>query len=164
MTSATKVRFVIVGPMLLVIAACGSAPIHSDAGGTPSAQISQTPRLGSAVARSALDQLGRPYRFGGNDPNGFDCSGLVRFAYSQLGINVPRTTVEQYRAARPISLTELMPGDLLFFKLTSDEVSHVGIYQGDGRFVHAPASGRDVEVRKLEGYFQTRLVGAGRFP
>jgi murein DD-endopeptidase len=149
--------------MLLAITACSTAPRNSDANRVALPEVVAPPERGKILANFALTQVGKPYKFGGSDPGGFDCSGLVRFAYSQLGISAPRTTIEQYRAARPVALTELMPGDLLFFKLTSAEVSHVAIHLGDGKFVHAPATGRNVEVRKLEGYFQSRLIGAGRF-
>jgi murein DD-endopeptidase len=150
--------------ILLAVSACGGSPTRGTKPAAPTAVAQTLTEQGAAIAQHALDQLGRPYRFGGSEPSGFDCSGLVRFAYNQIGISVPRTTVEQYQTAHPVGLTELMPGDVLFFKLTTAEVSHVAINLGDGRFVHAPASGRNVEVRKLEGYFQTRLIGAGRFP
>jgi cell wall-associated NlpC family hydrolase len=94
-------------------------------------------------------------------PDGFDCSGLVRFIYDQVGIPVPRTAAEQFSAAKPIQLTGLEPGDLLFFRTHGQRISHVAIYTGEGRFIHAPRSGQPVEFRMLDDeYYRTRLAGA----
>jgi cell wall-associated NlpC family hydrolase len=124
--------------------------------------------VGSEIAVRALALLGTPYQFGGNGPETFDCSGLVRYIHNALGITVPRTAVEQYRAAVTVDLEHLEPGDLLFFNTQGTDVSHVAIYAGSGRFVHAPQTGRTIELRELgdgDGYYRTRLVGAGRlFP
>lgn len=145
---------------VLLLAACAGAPPRPAggvAGGTP------VDSLGERISASALAQLGRPYRYGGNGPDDFDCSGLVRFAHAAQGISVPRTTAEQLRAARPVHEREMMAGDILFFRFDGDKVSHVAIYTGDGRFVHAPQSGRAVEIRLLEdSWYRRRLVGVGR--
>lgn len=118
---------------------------------------------GERISDSALAQVGRPYLFGGSTPQGFDCSGLVRFAYLATGISVPRTTGEQFRAAREVKMNKLAPGDLLFFRFDGQEVSHVGIYVGNGRFVHAPQTGRPVETRAVEdAWYRARLIRAGR--
>lgn len=118
---------------------------------------------GLSLASSALALLGHPYRYGGSGPQSFDCSGLVHFVHGQLGIQVPRTTEDQFRAARPVPIERMSAGDLLFFRLEGRKVSHVGIYTGDGRFVHAPQTGRPVEVRPLkDSWYQGRLLGAGR--
>ncbi len=88
----------------------------------------------------------------------------MSFAYLAAGISVPRTTTDQYRAAREVKVGSIEPGDLLFFRIDSREVSHVGIYAGNGRFVHAPKAGRPVETRPLDDpYYRERLAGAGRF-
>lgn len=119
--------------------------------------------LGERVADTALTQLGRPYRYGGSTPEGFDCSGLVRFAYLAQGITVPRTTGEQFRAAQAVKIGKLTPGDLLFFRIDGKTVSHVAIYAGDGRFVHAPQTGKPVETRAMDDpWYRDRLVRAGR--
>ncbi len=133
------------------LAGCASAPRQRE---TPA---------GERIAARALAQLGRPYRYGGSTPRGFDCSGLVRYAYLAAGVVVPRTTEDQYHAAHQVKLSRLEPGDVLFFRIDSRRVSHVAIYAGDGHFVHAPKSGRSVEMRDLqEAYFRKRLVAAGR--
>jgi murein DD-endopeptidase len=117
---------------------------------------------GAQLARQALAMLGAPYRYGGATPAGFDCSGLVQYAYQQLGLAVPRTTEEQYSNAQLIRRRNMQPGDLLFFQFTHT-VSHVGIYLGDGRFVHAPTTGRNVEIMALDQpYYRDGFIGAGR--
>jgi cell wall-associated NlpC family hydrolase len=109
-----------------------------------------------------MAQLGRPYRYGGRSPEGFDCSGLVYFVHAALGIVTPRTTFDQFRAARPVAAADMRAGDLLFYRI-GKTVAHVAIYTGDGRFVHAPQTGRPVELRPIDDpYFTKRLVGAGR--
>lgn len=108
--------------------------------------------------------IGTPYVYGGQDLSGFDCSGLVRFAYGQAGIEVPRTAARQRQFVQPISREGLAPGDLVFFDLAR-KTDHVGVYLGDGRFVHAPSTGKRVQVGRLdEGYFQRHFESAGRVP
>jgi len=120
-----------------------------------------TPR--AQVVKTAYQMLGTPYRYGGTSPGGFDCSGLVLFSYQQAGFDVPRTAFDQYLHSTPVPSNHLQPGDLLFFTLRSHSISHVGIYVGDGKFIHAPAFGRCVMESGLdEPYWQTHLVRAGR--
>lgn len=121
------------------------------------------PSTGQLVAASALAVLGKPYRYGGHGPDGFDCSGLVRFAFAAAGIQVPRTTAEQFRAAAPVDAEDLRIGDLLFFRIGGSGVSHVGIYTGERRFIHAPQTGRPVETRSMDDeYYRARLLRVGR--
>jgi len=108
--------------------------------------------------------LGTPYRYGGSSPHGFDCSGLVYYSYRRAGIHVPRTTYAQMNAANRVRLRDLAAGDLLFFRLGRQPVSHVAIYTGDGQFIHAPSSGKRVSYGSMSDvYWKTRLVAAGRF-
>jgi cell wall-associated NlpC family hydrolase len=119
--------------------------------------------IGGEIVIRAVALLGAPYRYGGNGPTSFDCSGLVRYIHHEVGIDVPRTAAEQYRAATPVNRADLEPGDLLFFRTHGRGISHVAIYAGSGRFVHAPQTGRPIELRALEDdYYGPRLVGAGR--
>jgi cell wall-associated NlpC family hydrolase len=121
---------------------------------------------GAGIARVAAAQLGAPYRYGGTEPTrGFDCSGLVYYAHAQQGVAVPRTAAQQFAAARSVDPDDLAPGDLVFYRLVprQREVTHVGIYVGQGRFVHAPQSGRRVGEALLDDpYWRERFAGAGR--
>jgi cell wall-associated NlpC family hydrolase len=118
---------------------------------------------GAAALIAAESRLGAPYRYGGAGPDAFDCSGLVAYAYHQVGITVPRTAAQQYSIARPVARRDLQPGDLVFFRLSGRDVSHVGIYAGDDRFVHAPQSGGLVRMASLDdAWYRERYAGAGR--
>ncbi len=121
-------------------------------------------RYGDEIALRAIALVGKPYRYGGADLQGFDCSGMVYFIHQALGIEVPRTAAEQQRAALSVDKSALQPGDLLFFKTTrTARVSHVGVYVGENRFVHAPQSGKLIELRTLDDqYYGPRLVSSGR--
>jgi murein DD-endopeptidase len=140
--------------LVLLLSACSSAPPRS----TPA-----DPDLGALVAREAAQLIGTPYRYGGNDLRGFDCSGLVFYTHDKRGIEVPRTADEQSRAATPVSTDDLVPGDLVFFRIRSRKVDHVGIYAGGGRFIHAPSSGQVVSMAYLDDpYYRRHITGAGR--
>ncbi|HET6642060.1 MAG TPA: C40 family peptidase [Gaiellaceae bacterium] len=118
------------------------------------------PSLGERAARIALKAVGIPYRWGGASPaGGFDCSGLVYWAYGRLGINLPHSSYALYGRGRSVSRSRMKPGDLVFFS----GLGHVGMYIGRGRMVHAPHSGSRVQVVPLGGpYYGGRLVGARR--
>lgn len=116
----------------------------------------------SRIVFTALQMIGIPYRYGGETPQGFDCSGLVQYAYRNAGLSVPRTAREQFEASEPVTMSAVQPGDLLFF--ASSDNSHVGIYVGENRFVHAPATGRTVTISSLgSSYYQRNFLRAGRF-
>jgi cell wall-associated NlpC family hydrolase len=107
--------------------------------------------------------VGTPYLYGGASPRGFDCSGLVYYSYRKAGITVPRTSGEQYRQSERVTLSDLRPGDLVFFRLSRNKPSHVGIYAGSGRFIHAPSGGKRVSYASLtDSYWEARVIGAGR--
>ena len=117
------------------------------------------------VAIYALGLIGVDYRFGGESPEGgLDCSGLVRYVFQQVtGVTLPRTSKELSRIGSQVALTELQPGDLVFFNTRRFQFSHVGIYLGDSRFIHAPSTGSEVEIAQLsEGYWQKHFNGARR--
>ena len=116
------------------------------------------------VVHTARQQIGAPYRYGGSTPRGFDCSGLVHYAYKSAGIDVPRTTKGLLREAHRVSLSQLQPGDILFFRVDPPKISHVGIYIGHGRFVHAPTNGKRVSYASLKSkYWSHHVVAAGRY-
>ena len=117
----------------------------------------------AAIAvRAAMSQLGTPYLWGGESPAGFDCSGLVQWAYAHAGVALPRVAQDQYDAGPAVPNDQpLLPGDLVFFGAGPRAVSHVGLYLGDGRFVDAPHTGATVRVDVLSG-FTPAYVGATR--
>jgi len=118
------------------------------------------PTVGQRAAKIALRAVGVPYRWGGASPtSGFDCSGLVYWAYGRLGIELPHSSYALYGLGRRVSRSRMKAGDLLFFA----GLGHMGMYLGRGRMVHAPQSGRTVEVVRLRGsHYGSRLVGARR--
>jgi cell wall-associated NlpC family hydrolase len=145
---------------LVALAAC--TPFQRGLPGEGSV-ASSAPTPGVAVLRVAESRIGAPYRYGGAGPDAFDCSGLVAYAHGQVGVAVPRTAAQQFAAATPVARRDLRPGDLVFFRLAGREVSHVGIYAGDDRFVHAPQSGGQVRMASLEDeVFRRGWAGAGR--
>jgi len=140
----------------------GIEPARSAAAQDPASPPSPV----SEVVLQALALLGTPYRWGGQSPGGFDCSGLVSHVVQQaIGVALPRSAAAMSRIGDAIERSALRAGDLLFFITRQREVSHVGIYVGEGRFVHATRTGGDVRVSALEeGYWSARFVGARRIP
>jgi cell wall-associated NlpC family hydrolase len=126
----------------------------------PRRAVIRKPTLGTRAATIALRAVGVPYRWGGASPaGGFDCSGLVYWAYGKLGVELPHSSYALYDLGRHVRSSRLKAGDLLFFY----GLGHVGLYIGRGRMVHAPSSGRLVEIVKLGGsHYGSRLVGARR--
>lgn len=123
------------------------------------------PRTASTEAViQAIAQLGTPYDWGGmSTEEGFDCSGLTTYIYREANIDLPRTARSQYRATKHISRKNLKPGDLVFFRLHSRHVDHVGIYIGDDRFIHAPRRGKNVSFAELtNSYWSRHFVTGGR--
>ena len=118
---------------------------------------------GYAVAGTALSLRGAPYRNGGANPDGFDCSGFTQYVFSQYGLALPREVREQYRVGKTIGPEDLAPGDILFFTTTEPGPSHVAIALGGDQFVHAPSSTGVVRVERLSSsYWSPRYLGARR--
>jgi cell wall-associated NlpC family hydrolase len=139
--------------VLLVLTGCGSRAL----------QEADTAQWRSQVVASAQAQLGTPYRYGGSDSRGFDCSGLVYYAHRQAGVHIPRTAAGQLTRTRPVSRAALRPGDVVFFR-TDAKRTHTGIYIGEGRFIHAPSTGKTVSYDRLDdSYWKQRFLGGGRF-
>lgn len=124
----------------------------------------QTPHISHHPATAiASKMLGTPYRYGGASPSGFDCSGLVYYAYHKAGYRVPRTSQLQYQDSLPVKSAQAREGDLLFFRIEG-KVSHVGVYLGNRQFIHAPSSGKRVSIASLDNpYWKQRLTKTGRF-
>lgn len=130
-----------------------------------SEKVSRSPAHSRSLASTALNYLGIKYRFGGDSPTqGFDCSGLVRYAAEKsLGLKLPRRSSEIARLGESVKQNDLKRGDLVFFNTRGHRFSHVGIYLGDGKFVHAPSSGAAVRVEDMNiGYWKKRYNGARR--
>ncbi|AFM41765.1 cell wall-associated hydrolase, invasion-associated protein [Desulfosporosinus acidiphilus SJ4] len=112
----------------------------------------------------AVSLVGRPYIFGGTSLNGFDCSGFTQYVYAGSGISLPRTSYAQYSSGNAVSKDKLQPGDLVFFSTYSNGASHVGIYIGGGRFVHADNPRKGVTITSLSDSFYTEhYLGARRY-
>ena len=167
------------GSIALVIAVAGITgcastgavprPFPSPGGTSPSPAapvVPLEPRAagdGYAIAGTALGYRGTPYRNGGSDPSGFDCSGFVWYVFGQHGIRVARTVGEQFREGIDIETDGVQPGDLLFFSTEGRGASHVGVAIGGDEFVHAPSSRGEVRVERLSApYWASRYVGARR--
>ncbi|OFW07301.1 MAG: hypothetical protein A3H96_17425 [Acidobacteria bacterium RIFCSPLOWO2_02_FULL_67_36] len=155
-------------------AACvssGAVPRPFPSPGTPAASPGAAPaarpaasRDGYSIAGTALSFRGAPYRNGGADPAGFDCSGFVHYVLARHGIAVGRTVSEQYRAGHSVEAARLEPGDLVFFNTSGTGPSHVGVAIGGDEFVHAPSSTGEVRVERLgSSYWAGRFVGARSF-
>lgn len=121
--------------------------------------------MGAIAARTAERFVGIPYRWGGDNViDGMDCSGFVRAVYNLCGVSIPRTSRDQFKAGDAITRNSLQDGDLVFFGSSEDKINHVGIYVGNGKFVHAPRRGEEIRVTSIdEDYFGKRFVGARRY-
>jgi cell wall-associated NlpC family hydrolase len=170
------------GPLLIaalafLAQACASTgavprPFPVPGGASPRSQPpgaerpADTPAVGAdgyAVTVTALSLRGAPYRNGGSDPSGFDCSGFVWYVLRQHGIHIPRTVGEQYRQGLDVSRDTLEAGDLVFFSTEARGPSHVGMIIGGDEFVHAPSARGDVRVERISSsYWAARYVGAKR--
>ena len=161
---------------LVLLSACASAPPPApdpeptiiqpapepewDGSGGASSMLNR----GAALVDVAMRLRGVPYRYGGATLDGFDCSGLVFYAHRQLGLTIPRTSREQAEQSSPVRPAKLRRGDLVFFKIDSRSVNHVGIYIGERRFVHAPGAGKPVTINSLDDeFYVTKFSSAGRF-
>jgi cell wall-associated NlpC family hydrolase len=155
-----RAAFAVIGALCL--AGCAGPTLVESQPAEVSAAKRTPATVGERAAAIALQQVGSAYRYGGATPAGFDCSGLVQYSYAEAGKKVPRTTGQLWDFARVVDYADLQAGDLLFFRIDG-KMSHVGIYLGGERFVHAPSTGRTVAVESLDAeYYRRALVRAGR--
>ena len=152
----------------MLLSACGHEQVRRVPGAGSQSTVRHTVATkehrapGEQAAKFAVRQLGVPYRYGGSTTQGFDCSGLVQYAYAKAGMQIPRTTAQQWQQLQPVRKDKLRVGDLLFFNIEG-KIAHVGLYLGARRFVHAPASGRDVTIAELDsGFYRQAFVRGGR--
>jgi cell wall-associated NlpC family hydrolase len=125
---------------------------------TPEGSTVVAPNTHGGVVGIAMRYLGVPYVWGGASPRGFDCSGLVMYAFAQIGVSLPHSSYAQFNMGTPVSISQLQPGDLVFFT----GASHVGIYIGGGQFIHAPHTGDVVKISSLSGYYSANFAGGRR--
>lgn len=150
---------------ILFLAACSGPPAPAKSKAAKQLAASATGKNARATALdTARSMLGVAYRYGGTDPRGFDCSGLVHYSYAQAGIRLPRTAQAIFRASQLVDPRDVQAGDLVFFTISSKKIAHVGIYADSNRFIHAPSSGKGVSYASLGNpYWKNRLVAVGRF-
>ena len=148
-----------IGVVLFAFSGCASTPVASTA---PAKTIAAD--RGDAAAALAAKMVGTPYTYGGSSPSGFDCSGLVQYSFRHAGVTLPHNTLQQRSASRLVKVSELRRGDLLFFDQEGKKNSHVGIYLGEGRFVHAPSSGKSVRNDALSNPYWKKHLSEVRRP
>lgn len=168
-------RFSLIFLAIVFLASCASKPAvrlsPADELEALIASKAEPPPAKSASGNAApvvfaLSLLDRRYQYGGNNPEqGFDCSGFMKYVFKQsAGLDLPRTAAEQAGRGKALTMTDLQPGDAVFFNTLGRAYSHVGLYLGDGKFIHAPRSGAAIRVEKINlAYWQTRFEGGRRF-
>ena len=154
----TRLWLAVLLSLMAMLAGCSSSPQNPE---------QSTVRSSNEVAAQAIvfakQMLGKPYKYAGDTPSGFDCSGLVKYSYGRAGISMPRDTQAQHRMSVLVSTRGLREGDLLFFDQEGKKKSHVGIYIGKGRFIHAPSSGGKVRIDSMNAeYWKKHFVEARR--
>lgn len=145
---------------------CDSKPVPNIVKQCQAADEQETPIEGAfcRIRKLALKYLGTPYRWGGTTPAAFDCSGFTRYVYNALGVRLPRTAREQFKTGKPVCVAELKAGDLLFFDMMKGYISHVGMYLGGGRFIHASNPSSGVKISNINDRSYKRcFVGARRY-
>jgi peptidoglycan DL-endopeptidase CwlO len=125
---------------------------------TPEGSTVAPPSVHGGVVGIAMHYLGVPYVWGGSTPRGFDCSGFVAYVFAQIGVSLPHSSYAMFGMGTPVSISELQPGDLVFFT----GASHMGIYIGGGQFIHSPHTGDVVKISSLSGYYSSNFAGGRR--
>jgi murein DD-endopeptidase len=173
-TSRRRAPWLAASALVLALGGCSSTPQAPESDrsiarpGKPQAAPQHSGKteveIGESAAQNALAMRGKPYRYGGYSPQGFDCSGLVHYSYAQAGGALPRNTNGLWVRSRAIDRGEIRPGDLLFFHQDGKRNSHVGIYIGGNRFVHAPSRGKQVSTASLSDPYWRQHFSAAKRP
>ena len=149
----------------LALPALGADPPPQQEQTTPLARLQSLTSRASDLALQAMSMIGIRYKYGGTAPDsGLDCSGLVRYVFKQVrGTDLPRTSQELSQLGQKVETNELQPGDLVFYNTLRRSFSHVGIYLGDNKFIHAPSAGGEVRIESMDlSYWKKRFNGARR--
>jgi hypothetical protein len=165
-------RWIAIALLGLLLSACAGTPLPKEAKGRPgldydalmAAPARPVSESRQRVIATAAQLVGTPYKFGGTTPAGFDCTGYLAYIFRKAaGITLPRTSIEQIQAGAPLTPSQLQPADLVYFRIDRKKDLHLGLYLGEGRFIHAPSSGGVVNIQSLETeYWRTRFLGARR--
>lgn len=164
------IRLIAVAVVAGFLSACAGSSLPKEARGRPgldyqalvAAPSRPVSEVRQRVTSTATALLGTPYKFGGTTPAGFDCTGYVQYVFRKAaGLSLPRTSIDQIQSGEPLRPTEAQPGDLVYFRIDGEKNLHLGIYLGEGRFIHAPSSGGVVNVQSMGAeYWRARFLGA----
>ena len=128
-----------------------------------SEKLSDNDYLRNQLVKAAHSYKGVPYKWGGNSvKSGFDCSGLTRAVYRLNGLDLPRVSRDQYRSGKSVKISKLQKGDLVFFMTSGSRINHVGVYIGDGKFIHAPSAGKTVRIANLHSSYWKKVYQGSR--
>lgn len=154
----------VMGVVLIILVGCASSHTQSDFSSLTSVMEQPFTSVQESVLQTALSLLGTPYRFGGVTPEGFDCTGFVNYVYrNSAGIALPRESHDLVQAGEPVTAADLRPADIVYFRIERQKPLHVGIYLGDGKFIHAPSTRGKVNIQSLRlDYWRSRYLGARR--
>ncbi|HEY5594847.1 MAG TPA: C40 family peptidase [Nitrospiria bacterium] len=150
--------------ILIALSGCATGPTRPDFSPLRNGSEKSSTPVQKEVIKTAHALLGTPYKYGGTTPAGFDCSGFINYVYrNAAGLALPRMTHDLARAGKSVSAARLRPADLVYFKIEHQKPLHVGIYLGEGKFIHSPSTRGKVNIQDLNmDYWRNRYLGARR--